>query len=276
MKDILSLVNTSQRDALLLFGLNLTVAIGIFTAGWVFGSILGNWIEKVSRERSGPTVAPLLGTVVRVGLKLIATVAALSKLGIDTSSLLAVVGAAGLAIGLALKDTLSDLASGVILLLLRPFEVGDAVDISGKAGVVTGMNLFHVDLTTSDGVPLMLSNSSVKGAPIMNYSRAKVRRTELRIGIGYDADVGKALGILTEMLSSDVRVLTDPAPLLNVDALGESSVVLLVRYHCAAADFLDLKMDMTRRSKEFLEAAGIQIPFHQREVRVVGAPLSAA
>jgi small conductance mechanosensitive channel len=110
----------------------------------------------------------------------------------------------------------------------------------------------------------------------MNYSRAKVRRTDLRIGISYDAEVAKALSILTEMLTSDARVLSDPAPLLNVDSLGESDVVLLLRYHCAAEHFLDLKMDMTRMAKELLEAAGIQIPFPQREVKVVGVPLSAA
>jgi small conductance mechanosensitive channel len=208
---------------------------------------------------------------------LLALITALSQVGIETTSLLALVGAAGLAIGLALKDTLSDLASGVILLILRPFDVGEAVDVDGKTGVVSRMNLFTVDITSFEGVPIVLPNSSVRGAPIQNFSRAQTRRIDLVVGVSYDADLKTAIEVLKGMVDAEPRVLKEPEAIINVDSLGDSDVRILVRYHCAAADFLGLKMDMTRGAKEKLEAAGISIPFPQREIKVVGGgKLSAA
>jgi len=277
MEKLLPFLSPEQHALVLGVAVNLVIALAIVIVGRFLASQLGGLVQRTTAARSGPTVAPLLGSVVKAGVSLIALVAALSQVGIDTSSLLALVGAAGLAIGLALKDTLSDLAAGVILLIFRPFDVGEAVDVDGKMGVVSRMNLFTVDITTFEGVPLVLPNSSVRGAPIHNFSRAQVRRTDLLIGVSYDADLKTAIEVLKNMLETDPRVLSEPEAIVNVDSLGDSDVRLLVRYHCAAADFLGLKMDMTRGAKEGLEAAGISIPFPQREIKVVGAEkLSAA
>jgi small conductance mechanosensitive channel len=179
-------------------------------------------------------------------------------------------GAAGLAIGLALKDTVADVAAGIVLLVLRPFGVGDAVDIDGCLGTVNEIGVFETRLTSFDGVPIVLPNAKVRGGRIQNFTRAQKRRMDLTIGIGYADDIDKAMRTVLEVLTAEGRVLTDPEPLVNVTELGESSVNLLVRAWTAPADFFVTQLDLQRQIKQKFDEVGVSIPFPQREVRVLG------
>jgi small conductance mechanosensitive channel len=258
-----------QRRALTVGGALLILVLGWILAGWA-----GSAVRKASeRHRAvSPTLVPLFAKLTRLSLLLVVIVAALDQLGVETSGLFAALGAAGLAVGLALKDTVSDVAAGVVLLVLRPFDVGEAVDIGGTGGVVTAIDLLQTKLTSFDGVPIVLNNSAVRTSIIQNYSRAQTRRIDLEIGIGYADDIGKAKAAIEGVLAAERRVLTDPPILVNTVKLGDSAVILLVRCVTKAQDFWDTKLDLTRAVKERLDRDGISIPFPQREVHLLGAP----
>ena len=264
----IDLSNIDIEGRLLAFG----SALLILVIGWLLASWISSVVRKVS-QRSGwvsPTLVPLFVKVTRIGLLLLVAVAALDKLGVETSGLFAALGAAGLAVGLALKDTVADVAAGVVLLVLRPFDVGEAVDIGGTGGVVNAIDILQTRMTSFEGVPIVINNSAVRTAIIMNYSRAQTRRIDLEIRIGYEDDIGKAKAALEDVLRKDARVLRDPAILVNTLSLGESAVVLLVRCTTKAADFWDTKLDLTRAIKERLDREGITIPLPQRRVHVAG------
>jgi small conductance mechanosensitive channel len=214
-------------------------------------------------------LVPLFSKLARLTVMAVVVLAALEKVGVQTSGFFALIGAAGLAIGLALKDTVADVAAGVALLILRPFDVGEAVNIGGSAGSITAIDIFQTKLTSFDGVPIVLNNSAVRTAVIQNYSRATTRRTDLEIGIGYQDNIQKALATIEAVIQADARVLADPPKLVKVTSLGDSAVVILARYHTAASDFFDTKLDMTRAIKERLDQEGISIPFPQRDLHII-------
>jgi small conductance mechanosensitive channel len=172
----------------------------------------------------------------------------------------------GIAIGLALKDTIADLASGIILLVLRPMSVGEAVDIGGEGGVVKALDLFETKLDTFDGIPVVMPNSRVRAAIIKNYTRAARRRIDLAIGVAYEADVVRAIEVVSATLRADERVLADPDILVEVENLGDSSVDLLVRFWTNAEHFLGAKLELTRAIKLALDEASISIPYPKRDV----------
>lgn len=251
------------------------VAIGsallILVVGWIAAGWVGSVVRKAS-ERSGrlsPTLIPIFAKLARLSLLMIVVVAALEKVGVQTSGLFAMIGAAGLAIGLALKDTVADVAAGVVLLVLRPFDAGEAVDIGGTGGVVTAIDILQTKLTSFEGVPIVINNSAVRTAIIKNFSRAETRRIDLEIGIGYGDDIGRAKAAIEDVLRAEPRVLADPPLLVNTLALGDSAVVLLVRCTTRAAEFWDAKLDLTRAIKERLDAEGISIPYPQRDVHLL-------
>ena len=253
------------------------IAIGsaslILVLGWLFAAWGGSAVRRASEynQRVSPTLVPLFAKLTRLSLVLVVVVAALDKLGIQTSGIFAALGAAGLALGLALKDTVSDIAAGVVLLVLRPFDVGEAVDIGGTGGVVSAIDILQTKLTSFDGVPIVLNNSAVRTAIIQNYSRARTRRVDLEIGIGYADDIGKAKIAIEAVLAAEPRVLRDPPILVNTIKLGDSAVILLARCMTKAPDFWDTKLDLTRAVKERLDREGISIPFPQRDVHLIGA-----
>lgn len=258
-------INLEQR------AIGIGSALLILVLGWVLASWAGSVVRKAS-ERSGhlsPTLVPLFAKLTRISLLLVVIIAALEKAGVQTSGLFAMIGAAGLAIGLALKDTVSDVAAGVVLLVLRPFDVGEAVDIGGTGGIVTAIDILQTRLTSFEGVPIVLNNSAVRTAIVKNFSRAETRRIDLEIGIGYGDDIGKARAAIEDVIRSEGRVLTDPPMLVNTVALGDSAVVLLARCVTKAPDFWDTKLDLTRAIKERLDAEGISIPYPQRDVHLI-------
>lgn len=255
------------------YGIDLVGAFLIFVVGWFLAGWAGRAMHRMAdrTERLGPTLAPVLATAARLGVLALGMVAALNKVGVDTTSLIAALGALGLGIGLALKDTLSDLASGIVILILRPFEVGEDADINGVEGTVTAVDLFETKLTGFDGVPLVLPNKKVREGQIRNYTRAERRRIDYTVGVAYAADVDVAIETIRNVLAADDRVLADPEPIINVSALGDSSVNLLVRFNVRPTGWIAVHMDVKRKVKLALDEAGISIPFPQRVVTMVDA-----
>ncbi len=217
------------------------------------------------------TLRPFFASIVRYAIIAITLVAVLARLGIQTTSIIAVLGAAGLAIGLALQGTLQNIAAGIMLLILRPFKVGDYIDAGGTAGTVDEIGLFTTDMTTFDGIYLSVPNSSLWNTSILNYTRLPTRRLDIPVGIAYEDDVEKALSLLLEKLRTDSRVLADPEPQVMVTALGDSSVDLNLRCWSLREDFWALRFDLNKNAKLWLDRAGISIPFPQRDVHLISA-----
>ncbi len=242
--------------------------VGWWLAGWVRRTL----IKLMNRtERIDATLRPFIANVARYTILVLVLVAVLAQFGVPTTSIIAVLGAAGLAIGLALQGTLQNIAAGFMLLLLRPFQVGDFINAGGLSGTVDEIGLFVSHLTTIDGLYLTAPNSQLWGSAITNYSRAVNRRCDLPVGIGYGDDVEQAEQLLRDLVGADERVLADPEPLIQVTELGDSAVVINLRYWTKAGDFWATKCDMTKAVKQRLDAAGISIPFPQRDVHIHSA-----
>lgn len=253
------------------WSVRILLALGTLLLGWAFAHYLRRSLARYAARstRVDPTLIPFVGRILHWLVIAVTVVAVLGKFGVDTSSVLAVLGAAGLAVGLALKDTLSDVASGIVLLVLRPFDAGDSVSIDGTQGEITAIDVFETRLISLEGVPLVLPNSKVRAAKIENFSRADIRRVLIVVGIGYAEDIGKALAALREIVELERRALLNPAPVINVNDLGPVTVNLLCQVHTKAEDFLDTKMDLNRAIKERFEREGMALPVPAREVHVL-------
>lgn len=260
---------------------------GLSVLGAVVVLVIGLWVARRVRTgmRSGlgragidPMLVPFAAAMVYWGLVAFVVIAVLTIFGVPTATFVAVVGAAGLAVGLALQGTLSNFASGVMILTFRPFLVGHWVEVAGVAGTVKETGIFSTTLFTGDNVKVVVPNSQVYGQTVKNYSANPTRRIDLVVGVGYDDDLQVAQDTMLGALSSDERVLAEPAPTVAVHELGDSSVDFVVRPWCNASDYWPLRWDLTRRLKEELEAAGCSIPYPQRDVHVFrdgGAAIAA-
>jgi small conductance mechanosensitive channel len=248
----------------------LTACLILFVGFWLAGMISRQVRALLPHTgRVDNTLAPLVSQILRYGIIIITVVVALSQFGIQTTSILAVLGAAGLAIALALQGTLSNIASGVMLIWLRPFSVGDAIDAEGISGSVIEVGLFATELRTYDGIFIFVPNSRLWNAKIMNFSREANRMVEIKIGIGYEADMGKARDVLLAAAKKDERVLVDPVPTVHVGALGAISVEAVLRAWVKNGDWWGTKIDLTEKAKAALEAAGIRIPYSQVDLAVL-------
>ena len=252
------------------FGLEIAAALAILVLGWWLARRVQKLILRTLDRlpRMDTTLKPFISSVARYAIIAITLVAVLARLGIQTTSIIAVLGAAGLAIGLALQGTLQNIAAG-IMLLLRPFKVGDYIDAGGIAGTVDEIGLFTTDMTTYDGVYRSVPNASLWNTSILNYSRLPTRRMDIPVGIAYEDDVEKAMTLLLDHLKQDSRVLSEPAPQVLVTGLGESSVDLSLRCWSERTDFWTLKFELNKNAKLCLDAAGISIPFPQRDVHLI-------
>jgi small conductance mechanosensitive channel len=242
--------------------------------------LIGNWLARrlanvlqraMSRASVDPTLSGFLRNLLYGVLIAVLIVIALQTAGVPSAPLLAALGAGGLAIGLALQGSLSNLAWGVLLIVFRPFKVGDFIHAGGVDGTVEGINLMHTQLVLADNREAVVPNAKIGADAIINFSRRGTRRFELRVGIGYGDDIGKAIAVVRRLLAADTRILKDPAPTVWTDSLGESSVNLLLRGYTATSDFWPAQTDLLRAVKEAFDAEGISIPFPQREIRVVNA-----
>lgn len=252
------------------YGMSVIGAIVMLIAGW----IVAGWAHRTSlrmmsrTSKIDETLRPVLAGVLRYGILFVTLIAVLDQFGVQTASLIAVLGAAGLAVGLALQGTLSNVAAGIMLLLFRPFRVGQYIDAGGIAGTVKEIKLFTTDLDTPDNVRIVAPNASLWGSAIRNFSHHPIRRCDFLFGIAYEDDIGKAIALIGEEIGKDGRGLNEPAaPFIAVSELADSSVNVVVRVWCNSADYWNLKFELTRAVKERFDAEGITIPYPQRTVR---------
>ncbi|TVQ71987.1 MAG: mechanosensitive ion channel family protein [Balneolaceae bacterium] len=252
------------------YGLNIVGAIVILIIGWLIASWASKRVRKACEksERIDKTLTPILSQSVKVLILIATVIAVLNRFGVETTSLVALLGVAGLAVGLALQGTLSNFSAGVMLMLFRPFNVGDAVNISGVMGVVDEIGLFSTQMHTFDNIFMIVPNSNIWGANISNFSTNPTRRIDMVFGISYTDDINKAMKIIREALDADERVLKDPEPMVAVGELGDSSVDIFVRPWSKASDLWPTRFGLIKDIKERFDKEGISIPFPQRDVHL--------
>ena len=231
--------------------------------------MITNLMQKaLDRSSTDPILVGFLCNIA-YGILIVAVVlAAVDSLGVNVTSLLAILGAAGLAVGLALKDSLSNFASGVMIIIFRPFKIGDYITAGGESGVVDEIGLFCTLLHTGDNQRIIVPNSAIMGGTIVNVSAMPTRRIDLVIGISYDDNIGQARDIIMNVIESDERILKDPAPVIMVAELGDSSVNLNVRPWVNTADYWLVRWSLLENIKQQIEEAGLSIPYPQRDVHL--------
>ncbi len=275
LRDVL--FSSAWMEAAMAWGLRLLLALVVLWAGWRLAHLAARGVERLS-GRAGMDVmlAVFFRRVVLVLLTTVVAIAALDMIGIPVTSLLAVLAAAGLAVGLALRDSLSNIAGAVMIISLRPFKVGDFVEAGGVSGTVERVDIFHTTLRTPDNRVISVPNGSVANDSIVNFTAREQRRIDLNIGISYADDIPAAKRIIVEVLESEPRVLKEPSPMILVDNLGDSSVDLVVRPWVATSDYWPTRSDLIEAIKTRLEAGGCSIPFPQRDVHLYSVEEQAA
>lgn len=247
---------------------SVVAAIAILLAGFIVGGWARRRITAIGEKYQSldNTLFGFLGNIARYAILAFAVLFVLNTFGVQTTSIVAVIGAAGLAIGLALQGTLSNVAAGVMLILFRPVKVGDFVVVNGVMGTITEVTLNYVELNDLSNVKIYVPNSEVWGNTITNYSVNDTRRAEWTFGVGYGADLARAEAVIRDTITADPRALAEPEPFIQVNNLGDFSVDFLVRVWCKSADMFQFQADMKRKVKEALDAAGVEIPFPTRTV----------
>jgi small conductance mechanosensitive channel len=254
-------------DYVIPWGIKIVFALVIFYVGRMVVSVVVKSIKKLLNSRGMDEIlVSFLTSIIRWVLLLFVIIAALSQLGINTTSLVALLGAAGLAIGLSLQSSLSNFASGVMLIIFRPFSKGDFVEAGGATGVVQSISIFTTTMTTPDNKVVIVPNGSILGNNITNFSAKDTRRVDMVFGISYDDDIRKAKQILEEIIAADDRVLDEPAPVIALSELADSSVNFIVRPWAKSSDYWALLWDTTETVKLKFDEAGVSIPYPQMDV----------
>jgi small conductance mechanosensitive channel len=246
-------------------------ALAVLVVGVVLARLLTRWADRaLSRsERIEPTVAKFLSNLIRYASWVVVAVTVLTQFGVQTTSIIAALGGLALAVGLALQGTLSNVAAGVMILIQRPFRVGEMISAGPVSGTVKAIGLFTTEMVQVDGLYVMVPNNELWNKAIVNFSRMPIRRFELLIGISYSDDIGLARRELLALAQGDARVLAEPGPEVFVAALAESAVTMGLRVWCQTGDYLRLSWDLTEQAKLRFDKAGLTIPFPQREVRTI-------
>ena len=260
---------TDYGDQVLGFGLKvvgalIVLVIGLRVAGW-----LGRLVRTISlqQENIDDTLGNFFGSMVRWAVTAAVFIAVLQVFGVPATSFVAILGALTLAIGLSLQGALGNIASGVMIMIFRPYKLGDYVEAAGTAGTVKDINLFQTVLATPDNIQIMVPNSQAIDGVIKNYSGYSTRRVDVTFGIDYGDDIDKAIGIIKSIVDADTRILRDPEPFAKVVNLGDSSVDIATRNWVNSADYWDVKFDLTKQVKEAFDKQGISIPYpHQVEI----------
>ncbi len=250
-----------------------TGAIVLLIVGWIAAGLAERWVSTAMGRVGGfdETLRRFFSKVVRYAILIVIGVAVLAQFGVQTASILAALGAAGLAIGLALQGTLQNIAAGIMLLVLRPFRVGEFIQAGGVSGGVQEIGLFATELKTFDGIYIMVPNSQLWNTAVTNFSRNPLRSNDMVTGIGYGDDIDKACALMLGLIEADERVLKDPAPQVFISDLADSSVNLTARYWTSNADFWATKLHLRKAIKKALDENGISIPFPQRDIHVIAA-----
>ncbi|NLP65719.1 mechanosensitive ion channel family protein [Paraburkholderia sacchari] len=260
-------------DALTGFALRLCAAIAILWIGWWIARRVGNWFAR--QESIDATLRPIMRDTSLWGVRLVAIVGALSQIGVQTASIVAVLGAAGLAIGLALQGTLQNIAAGIMLLLLRPFKVGDSIEGgsgASVAGTVEEVNLFTTRLTKADGICEYVPNSGLWSNSIRNYSRNPTRRLDLEVEVSVSDDTNRAIDVLRKLAAAEPHVLASPEPQVMVSRFDDSTAVLNIRVWSNIDTFWDMRWSLARKVRQALNDAQCALPLRTRELHIVQAP----
>lgn len=251
------------------YGMRIVAALLILFVGlWIAGRLKKLFSALLGKRKLDPTLIGFLSNLVHCGMVVLVVVAAISKLGVETTSFAAVIASAGLAIGLALQGSLSNFAAGVLLIIFKPFKAGDLIDTAGHLGTVVEVGLLTTELATLDNRKVIAPNSSVLGAPIVNLTGYDKRRVDMVIGVSYGDDLDKVMRLIKEVLAEDTRILRDPEPQIAVSTLNNSSVDFVVRPWCHPSDYWGVNFDFIKKIKQRFDAEGVTIPFPQRDVHL--------
>ena len=250
------------------YALSAAGAIAVLILGFIVAGVLSRWTRNglVKFHTVDLTLAKFLSKVVKYAILVLVFVTVLAQFGVKTTSIIAALGAAGLAIGLALQGTLANVAAGIMLLVLRPFRVGEYIEAGSVSGTVQEIGLFTTELRKADGLFLMAPNSEIWSQSITNYSRYETRRLDITIGIDYDDDMEQARSTLMALAQADDRILPDPAPTTFVNSLDDSAVTIGLRAWTRTSDHLPVMWDMTEKVKSRFDEVGISIPYPRREI----------
>ncbi|RXJ72300.1 mechanosensitive ion channel protein [Veronia nyctiphanis] len=258
-----------NQDLLIQYGMNILTAILILVIGnWVVKALANGVAEVLKRKKFDMTVVDFVQAFVRYMLFAIVLIAALGRLGVQTASVVAVIGAAGLAVGLALQGSLSNFAAGVLIVMFRPFKSGDYVEVAGVSGSVSSIQLFSTVLKTPDNKMVVVPNGSVIGSPITNYSTYNTRRIDLMVGVSYSANLQETKQVLADIIAAESRILSNPAPTIGVVELADSSVNLVVRPWVNTSDYWPVYFDLMQAIKEGLDSKGIEIPYPKMDIQL--------
>jgi small conductance mechanosensitive channel len=258
------------------YGLRVVGAVLIFVVGrWVAKVVSGLAARAMKTAKIDVTLVPFLENMAFSAMLIFVVIAALAAVGVQTASVIAVLGAAGLAVGLALQGSLANLASGVLLLVFKPFRVGDFVEIGGAKGTVHAIHVFNTVLDAPDNVRIIVPNAQVTGGSILNYTINGTRRVDLTASISYEDDIKKARKVIENVLAQDKRILPEPAPMVVVGEMADSSIDFYVRPWVKVADYWPVYFDLTEKLKLAIEEHGMTIPFAQQEITIKTDPAAA-
>ena len=264
------------QDIVTVWGLKVIAAIAIFIIGrWIAKLVRRGVMRMMERAKVDATIIGFVSNIAYITLLAFVVIAALGQLGIQTTSFIAILGAAGLAIGLALQGSLANFAAGFLMIIFRPFKVGDFIEGAGVAGVVEEMQIFTTTLKTGDNKIIIVPNAKLSGDNIINYSARETRRVDMTVGVAYDADLSKVKEVLNDIISKEERILADPAPQVAVAELADSSVNFIVRVWTSTSDYWGVKFAVTETVKNRFDAEGIGIPFPQRDIHIVSGSQAA-
>ena len=252
------------------FGIKIIAAVAILIIGRMVAKILQKLIVKVMDKRKvDKTISTFASSMVFSALYIFVILAALSQVGIQTTSFMAIIGAAGLAIGLALQGSLSNFASGFLIILFRPFKLGDYVEAGGVSGSISKISIFTTDINTVDNKKIIVPNAQIMNGTITNYTAEKTRRVDLTFGVGYEADISKVKDILNKIIKEHKLILKDPEPFVRLGNLGDSSIDFTVRVWSKTEDYWTVHFDLIESAKEEFDKANISIPYPQMDVHMI-------
>lgn len=263
MEELSQQVQEFLNQNLAPYAYNIVIAIAIFIVGKWIARRISNICQNMIAKKVDHTVAHFAANLINIMILAFVVIASLDRLGVETTSIVAIVGAAGLAIGLALKDSLGNFAAGVMLIMFRPFKAGDFVEAGGAAGVVREVRIFSSIFVTPDNKVITVPNGGIMSGTIVNYSEMPTRRVDMVVGVGYGSDLAQVKKVITSILDADSRVLQDPAPVVAVSELADSSINLLVRPWVNSADYWAVMWETTEVLKKRFDEEGIEIPFPQ-------------
>jgi len=277
MENLLSENSELLSQYIIPWGIKIVSAILIYVIGrWITKLVVKSVAKLMIKSNVDASLTKFAGNIIGAVLTIFVLIAAIEQLGVDTTSIMAIFAAAGLAVGLALKDSLSNFSAGVMLIIFKPFKLGDFVNAGGSSGVIEEIQIFNTIMRTGDNQEIIIPNSHIYGGSITNVSARDTRRIDLVIGIGYDDNIGTAKSVIEDIISSNALILNDPAPTIMVLELGESCIDIAVRPWVKTADYWAVRAELLQTIKETFDEKGISIPYPQRDVHMITNPMEKA